>query len=305
MIKYYTEIDENEIYNYYLLCVCEDHEFVLIEKDDFFKILHQSTTFVFLKEEKIEGLIMTHQKDLSFYITHFFGNHQRKTDLLERLIKHLKTMGIKDLWVHFFNPISIAWYLKEQITHPCYQGVPKDEKMHQFYRSNQFKEHSVQDTFYMSLDNFVQDKNIEETKNNLISKGITFDIFDSKKHLHFNEFLDEIDAPHWKKTLQDNENQSLPMPLLVALDHENVIGFAGPLMVEKSGRGYFAGIGLIDRYQGQKIGKVLFHELIIRLKNLNAKYMTLFTGRENKARHIYMGAGFEIIRSFVTLKLDL
>ena len=40
-------------------------------------------------------------------------------------------------------------------------------------------------------------------------------------------------------------------PVLVLLDHTQVIGFTGPLSVETSGRGYFAGIGVDQGYQGK------------------------------------------------------
>ena len=84
-----------------------------------------------------------------------------------------------------------------------------------------------------------------------------------------------------------------------------VIGFSGPLKVQKSMRGYFTGIGIHSEYRGYGAGSVLFSALCKHLKDLGAHYMTLFTGENNPARHIYEREGFQIVRSWADMRKDL
>jgi GNAT superfamily N-acetyltransferase len=305
MIVSYTLNYLDLIYNYYQKCVGENPIFVLLEKDIFNQMIRQSQSFISIDQNQIDGFMMTHQKQDEIYITMFFGENIIQLSLMNVLVNHLKNTGCKTIWVHFFNPISLSWYPKEGIVHPCYQGEVLGSKMHQFYLDFGFKEHSIQDTFYLNLKKYQQDDLVTRLLLAHHLENITYQIYDPILHKGFHQFLDDINAQHWKDALLKNDQLDKPLPLLVALDNDVVIGFAGPLKVENSGRGYFAGIGILDAYRNKKIGKALFHKLVIQLKDMNASYMTLFTGRENKARHIYMGAGFELLKSFVTLKLNL
>jgi ribosomal protein S18 acetylase RimI-like enzyme len=305
VIVSYESNDQKSLYLCYLRYVEEDCVFVPLEQNDFFDILNLSMTFLSINQQKINGFIMSHHKNNDAYITMLYGNEKVKLDLLNSLVAHLRTMNINTIWVHFFNPVSLSWYPIKGIIHPCYQGEIKDSPMHLLYTNFGFKVHSIQDTFYMNLTSYQKDRLIQEIIEEHKLKGISYEIYNKNSHTGLIHFLDQINAPHWKNTLLENECRKNPLPLLVALDKNVVIGFAGPLMVEKSGRGYFAGIGILEAYRNHKIGKILFLELVSRLKEMNASYMTLFTGRENKARHIYMGAGFEIVKSFVTLKMHI
>jgi hypothetical protein len=38
---------------------------------------------------------------------------------------------------------------------------------------------------------------------------------------------------------------------------------------------------------------------------MGASYMTFFTGLDNPARYIYLGAGFQVAQSFADMKKDL
>ena len=41
------------------------------------------------------------------------------------------------------------------------------------------------------------------------------------------------------------------------------------------------------------------------LKEMGASYMTFFTGLDNPARYIYLGAGFQVAQSFADMKKEL
>ena len=95
------------------------------------------------------------------------------------------------------------------------------------------------------------------------------------------------------------------MDLLVGLKGNVCAGFAGPVYPEETGRGYFAGIAVAPKYERNGLGTLLFYRLLEREKEAGARYMSLFTGINNKARFIYLGAGFRIVRTFSVMLKDL
>ncbi len=51
--------------------------------------------------------------------------------------------------------------------------------------------------------------------------------------------------------------------------------------------------------------RLYFYSLCHELKNLGAEYMTLFTGKNNPAKYIYLNAGFKVVKQFALLKKEL
>ena len=95
------------------------------------------------------------------------------------------------------------------------------------------------------------------------------------------------------------------MDLLVALQGNVCAGFTGPVYPEKTGRGYFAGIGVAPQFEKRGFGTLLFYRLLDREKETGAKYMSLFTGEHNHAGQIYIGAGFRVVRRFAVMLKEL
>ena len=95
------------------------------------------------------------------------------------------------------------------------------------------------------------------------------------------------------------------MDLLVGLYDNVCSGFTGPIYPEETGRGYFSGIGVAPQYEKQGLGTLLFYRLLQREKEAGAQYMSLFTGVNNRAKQIYLGAGFRVVRTFAVLRKEL
>jgi len=53
------------------------------------------------------------------------------------------------------------------------------------------------------------------------------------------------------------------------------------------------------------LGTLLFYRLLQREKEVGSQYMSLFTGEDNHARFIYLGAGFRIVRTFGVMLKEL
>ena len=93
--------------------------------------------------------------------------------------------------------------------------------------------------------------------------------------------------------------------LLICQKDGEILGFTGPVRTEPSGRAYLSGVAIHPKAQKRGLGKTMFCELCRRSKENGAKFMTLFTGADNRARNIYLYAGLRIARSFVIMKKEL
>jgi len=304
MIKLLNMIDINPIYQYYMNKTLQDETFVLLSTSDFIEMAEKGFVLYDQDNNQIRGFIIGHIRESQCFITLLIGDSlDIKNNLLislESIIQ--KNSQINELLIHFMNPVSLAWYPRKHIVHPCYQGVALDEENYNLYLNHHFVVHSTQDTYYRELSTFELPENVIKQLNHHISEGIEISFYDAKIHQGLIEFTDDIHAPHWKNIIMRNDMDPHALPLLVALKDKKVIGFTGPLKVEPNGRGYFAGIGVLEKERGHKIGKTLFFMLCQSLKEMGASYMTLYTGNNNTARFIYLQAGFEVVKSFATMK---
>ncbi len=120
------------------------------------------------------------------------------------------------------------------------------------------------------------------------------------------DLIDHLGNSMWRKSIL---GEPFPAdggrPILVPVKDGRVLGFAGPLDVERSGRGYFSGIAVDPSARGRGVAKVLFSALCANLRAIGAGYMTLFTGEDNPARRIYEAAGFTIVKSWADMKKEI
>ena len=296
MIIKMTSFQEG-VYQYYLEYTKNKTNYVPLEQKRFERIFIEECITFFLEEQnQILGLIALKQVEQIGYITILFGEEDKETKLLNHLEDESTQLGIKELWIHFLNPMLLPWYPIEDMMHPGKPGIDVDWKEFDLYKRFGFFINSIQEVYYLDLADF-------KSKNLLYpSKQYEIDYYDSKKHQGYARFAEEIGSEYWKKMLLDNLDMDHQLPMLVALDNQSVIGFTGPLKVMQDGRGYFAGIGILKEYRGNKLGKYLFNNLCMQLKLMGAKYMTLYTGETNPAKYIYGNAGFSVGRRCATMK---
>lgn len=286
-----------DLYQFYQSYTLKHTHHVCMDKDAFAsQIIHHKDIWVsYDGPETINGFISICKVDDMAYITLLYGSKPIKSDLLDHMEADLCKQGVKDIRWHFFNPVKIPFYPLKDVIHPAVQGVLKDSEDHGLLIEHAYEEHSLQHTYYQALKDFsIDDYDIDHLDH--------IDFYDDHHHENLVEFAEEIGVESWKQTILFNLKRLHPRPLLVALDKKKVIGFTGPIMTEDHGRGYFAGIGLLKSYRGKGLGKALFFKLCQSLKDIDAQYMTFFTGHDNPARYIYESAGFKVVQSFVTMK---
>ena len=292
MIKKITE-NVDDLFAFYKEYTLKYTDYVLLDKDEFNnKIIKDAILYGYFEKCVLEGFISLQKTPDKTYVTLLYGVEAIQNELLQ----HIETDASKEIWFHFFNPKTLSWYPLENKTHPGKPGVELNTVLYQLLLKRGYVVNSIQELYYLDLSDF-------KGKNTLYSsKNLSIDYYNPKIHSGYEAFARNIDAPHWEEVLLNNIHRGKSLPMLVALDNLNVIGFAGPLKVEDSHRGYFAGIGILKEYRGLKLGKYLFNNLCLELKNIGAKYMTLFTGEKNLAKYNYMKARIKVVRQFATMK---
>ena len=134
-------------------------------------------------------------------------------------------------------------------------------------------------------------------------EGYHVERYDPRRHVGLEEMVAALDNTMWSEEIPAAGKSG--MDLLVGLKDNVCAGFTGPVYPEKTGRGYFAGLGVAPQFEGHGLGTLLFYRLLEREKQAGAKYMSLFTGEDNHARFIYLNAGFRVVRTFGVMLKEL
>lgn len=208
----------------------------------------------------------------------------------------------------FFNPVTLEWVVPGSPghDHPNAPGVDVAGKGYLFLKNNGYRDADYENSYYRPLAGFAYSPAIAARLEALRQEGIEIIRYDAAKHTGLEELVDDLGSEDWRNILL--RNAARPdggLPLLIVADGAKVCGFAGPLDVQPSGRGYFAGIGVHSAYRQRGAGKALFSGLCMGLGEIGAQFMTLFTGESNPARNIYESAGFKIVKSWAGMRKTL
>lgn len=224
--------------------------------------------------------------------------HRLEIKLLEKPLQQRK------IEIVFFNPVNLSWQIPNtDALHPNAPGIDQESIGYLFFKAQGYMDFAVQNVYYKDIRTYEYTKAILNLNDTLSQKGFAFDYFKVDKDHGLVEMLNNLGSPVWLDTILEHiESKGIDNTLLVPTINNLVVGFTGPLRVEKSMRGYFAGIGVHSDYRGHGLAKVLFSKLIMHLKQMGAHYMTLFTGENNPARRMYENEGFEIVRTFIDLR---
>jgi ribosomal protein S18 acetylase RimI-like enzyme len=270
-------------------------------------------SFVYEKEHVILGFIsgVIHKERKKAYITMMLVDptYRRQhigTSLLNQFELFIKEKHafIKSIDLVFFNPITLTWKIPETSSddHPNSPGVDMNSNAFSFFKAMGYDTFAIQNSYYKDIRNYQYSKEMLSRIETLKHKDINI-VYATKDHEGFDELFDNLNNPLWKKEIK--EAIITHKPVLIAETKGKMIGFTGPLAVQPSLRGYFTGIGVHSDYRGLSIGKVLFSSLCYHLNEIGAHYMTLFTGENNPARHIYENEGFKIVRSWADMRKEL
>lgn len=222
--------------------------------------------------------------------------------LLAELEKALaETAAITKYQIIFFNPITLTWVVPGTPghDHPNAPGIDVASDAYIFFKNNGYLDSVFQNSFYLPLQNFTIKPEVQARIDALPQYELSICFYDPQKHFGMKELFDDLGSEDWKEIVMGNiAREDGGDPVIIAEHNGKAVGFTGPIHVQESGRGYFAGIGVHSEYRKYGLGKSLFSTLCKSLKDIGAGYMTLFTGETNPARYIYQSAGFKIVKTW-------
>lgn len=232
-------------------------------------------------------------------------NEENTWLLLAALENAFRKAGRSYSAVTFFNPIRLPWIIPDTQGHQHNNapGIALDIPLHDRMLRFGYKESTRECAMYLNLDTFQMPEWVAEKAAQMAEKGYHVERYDAACHEGLTEMVDALQNPMWSAEIPAAGKNN--MDLLVGLKGNVCAGFTGPVYPEETGRGYFAGLGVAPQFEGNGLGTLLFYRLLEREKQVGAKYMSLFTGEENHARFIYLGAGFRIVRTFGVLLKEL
>ena len=236
--------------------------------------------------------------------------YQRKgigSKLLELLEDFLKANGKTFVRNYFASPINLKWYIPgyDKHEHAGAPAVPFNSPYYFLLLANGYNVNGQHDGFHIDLTKFempqkVKDKIAENEKD-----GYTITFYDKDKHYGFEEMFDALGHDGFRMAVRNVISKPNHDPLIIAQKDGEILGFTGPVKTEPSGRGSLAGVAIHPKAQKRGLGKTMFCVLCEESKKNGAKFMTLFTGSDNRARNIYLYAGLRIARSFTVMRKEL
>lgn len=246
--------------------------------------------------------------DVRGYVTCVIQTRPNPEDanaLLETLENAFRARGRIHSAVTFFNPIRLPWIIPGTADHQHNNapGVATDLPLHDWMLERGYKEATRECAMHLDLATYETPAWIEEKAAAMAQKGYTVARYDPSIHTGLEEMVEALQNPMWSAEIPAAGKSG--MDLLVGLQGNTCAGFTGPVYPEPTGRGYFAGIGVAPNYEKNGLGTLLFYRLLEQEKQTGARYMSLFTGEENHARNIYLGAGFRIVRTFGVMLKEL
>lgn len=274
--------------------------------------------FAYMEKEK-RGLIagFYDHKLQKFFLTLLFVLPSfRKMGVGEGLLTKLQEsidqfaieqkLALPDLEISFYNPLNLPWYLPHEpsMYHQNAQGVLLGSEAHLFFKNQGFRDFSYQNTYGLFFDEFIlKEDRLAPYRKRLLEGGYELGFYDPNIHHGFLTMVDDLHNEIWSRQLP--EELSLPRqnrPIVIIHQKGEVKGFAGPVVVEESGRAWLLGVAVHPSARRVGAATLLFNEMCQAFKEAGAAYMTFFTGEDNPARNIYEGAGFKIRASFACMR---
>ncbi|WP_274365702.1 GNAT family N-acetyltransferase [Paenibacillus thermotolerans] len=273
-------------------------------------------TFVLLESERVRGFACgctgddLPLGDVSGYITCIVISEELQAyehygRLLEALENRFREKGKKQSEVLFFNPMRLPWYIPNTPKHEHNNapGVPVESKLYAFLLQAGYADRAKQCAMYLDLREFAFPDEIRAKEEKAAASGYYVGLFDSAKHGGVEEMLAGLNNPLWEKEISQCTRDGVPV--VVAASGAKTVGFAGPVVRQNNGRGYFAGIGVHPEHEGHGLGTVLFFKLCEAFRSIGTDYMSLYTGITNPAIRIYEKAGFRTVKQFSVMRREL
>ncbi|MBQ2460929.1 MAG: GNAT family N-acetyltransferase [Clostridia bacterium] len=246
--------------------------------------------------------------------------------LLEEEIRRLKACGADSVQISSVNPVNLSWRIPGTPGHDHNNmpGLDTECAGAGFFRHMGFDAVHTEVAMYLNLKDYHQPPEIPQLREKLRAQGIETGPWSPDLGREFDGMCDRVGSDYWRDVLRtetgawlsgapnadtrfwpDGRQPSGPRTLLTATTEGHIVGFTGPVDRQMSGRGWFTGICTDPLYERRGIATVLFHLLMQAFVENGSQFSTLFTGTDNHAQRIYLGAGMRPVRKFDLMKRNL
>lgn len=246
--------------------------------------------------------------------------------LLEAFKKQMRERGAQTLYISSLNPVNLDWRIPGTPGHDHNNmpGADAESPGYPFLLRCGFEARYQEVAMYMDLSRYQPPRALEEIRQRLQAKGILTGPYDPAWNCGFDRMCDRVGSDYWRDVLrteiaawkagQPNADPRMwadgippkgPRTLLTAVHDGQIVGFTGPIDLQKSGRGWFTGICTDPAYERKGIATVLFNLLMEAFVAEGARFSTLFTGLDNHARKVYVRAGMRPARQFNLMTMPL
>lgn len=225
--------------------------------------------------------------------------------LLSALEERFVQLGKTQAELLFFNPMRLPWYIPDTPGHEHNNapGVPSDSRLHRFLLKQGYAERAVQQAMYLELSSFSIPEDMLAKEAVAAGKGYSVGLFGPGQAGGVRDMLEGLGNPLWTEEIGRCSEDGTPV--VFAVKDGMAVGFAGPVIRQENGRGYFAGIGVHPDHEGHGLGSVLFFRLCEAFRQMGTAYMSLYTGSANPAVRIYSKAGFRTVKTFAIMRKEL
>lgn len=233
-----------------------------------------------------------------------YETDQNAAALLSALEDAFRRAGKVQAAMTFFNPMRLPWLIPGTPGHQhnnC-PGVAEDLPLHRWMTNSGWQVHATECAMYLDLAGFATPDWVKGKEADAAAAGYTVAWYRPGVHRNLAGMVHSLGNPMWDAEIPAAAEER---NMLVALRGDEVVGFTGPVYPEPTGRGYFAGIAVARAHEGHGLGTLLFYRLCQAEKEAGSGYMSLFTGSDNHAQRIYLGAGFRVCRKFSVVTKEL
>jgi ribosomal protein S18 acetylase RimI-like enzyme len=242
--------------------------------------------------------------------------------LLRALEQRLGALGRRTLVCSGNNPTRLSWRVPGTPGHDHNNAPGVDENCpgYLFLLAHGLEPQAVEIAMYRDLRGYAWPERLTGAREELGRQGVYTGRYDGVSTLEFDGMCDRVGSDYWRHVLRqelaawragepcaepalwaDGRRPTGPRPLLVAVHGDRLVGFTGPVDLQRSGRGWFCGICVDPLYGHRSIGEVLFNLLMTEFVAAGAAFTTLFTEVENHAQRMYARAGLAIVRRFAVM----
>ena len=246
--------------------------------------------------------------------------------LLRAFAERMRRLGAEKLMITSLNPVNLDWRIPGTPGHGHNNmpGADAESAGYPFLTRCGFQPVCREMALYMPLSDYRAPAGIGGMRERLRAEGIETGPYDPALGCGFDRMCDAVGSEYWRDALRteiaawragepnadprfwaDGARPRGPRTLLTAVCGDQIVGFTGPVDLQKNGRGWFTGICTDPAYGRRGIATVLFHLLMQAFAREGAAFVSLFTGEENPAAKIYLRAGLRPVRHFALMTLTI